>query len=99
MQIPLLILNRMSLRVIFLFMKYLTIPDSVAKQKKNQHILLLLHYAAIRGEKIALKFIINKVAILIPFLTVGIIKLYLADIFPISGIIKKCVARFYTVVI
>ena len=37
-------------------MKYLTIPDSVAKQKKNQHILLLLYYAAIRGEKIALKF-------------------------------------------
>ena len=58
MQIPLLILNRMSLRVIFLFMKYLTIPDSVAKQKINQHIILLLlfFYAAIIGEKIALKF-------------------------------------------
>ena len=47
--------GRMSLRVIFLFMKYITIPDSVAKQK-NQHILLLLYYSAIRGEKIALYF-------------------------------------------
>ena len=28
-------------------MKYLTIPDSVAKQKKNQHILLLYYYAPI----------------------------------------------------
>ena len=31
-------------------MKYLTIPDSVAKQKKS-------YYAAIRGEKIALIFL------------------------------------------
>ena len=38
----------MSLRVIFLFMKYLIIPDSVAKQKK---ISILQYYAAIRGEK------------------------------------------------
>ena len=39
-------------------MKYLTIPDSVAEQKKISILLLLLllYYAAIRGEKIALKF-------------------------------------------
>ena len=39
----LLILNLMSLRVIFEFIKYLTIPDSVAKRKIN-----IIH-AAIRG--------------------------------------------------
>ena len=35
----LLILNSMSLRVILLFMKYPTIPDSVAKQKKSAYML------------------------------------------------------------
>ena len=39
----LLILNCMSWRVIFLFMKYLTIPDSVAK-KKNHIIIKLCCY-------------------------------------------------------
>ena len=38
-------------------MKYLTIHDSVAKQKKISILLLLLYYAAIRGEKIALIFL------------------------------------------
>ena len=34
----------------FYFKKYLTIPDSVAKQKRNQHIIILCYY------KIALIF-------------------------------------------
>ena len=42
-----------QLYVIVKLMNYLTIPDSVAKQKKNQHIII---YAAIRGEIIALIF-------------------------------------------